>query len=373
MARAYYIDNLRILLTLLVVVHHTAIGYGASGGWCYVTPDTIKGTAQMLLSVMLTINQAFFMSLFFFISAYLMPGSLERKGVSRFLKDRLLRLGIPLLLTMLLINPSLLFGISKYTQSTSMNWPEYVWMCITRYPNTSHMWFVLALLIFESIYSLYKKYSRSSISWLISVKKPSPVQLLLFIMTCGIVAFIVRLYYPIGGKNIIGLQLGYFTLYTAMYAMGIIAQRNQWMDKLTCRTAKPWFLLAIAVLPLIVLAWVDVTRNPETIVKYIGGAYWKSFFLAAWEAVVCVGFCYYLLMFFKRYLNHRNKFTGEMAANTYFVYFIHPVIVVGATILFEGIGFPPFGKFFLTCIVGISCCFTLALFVRRIPGIKSIF
>ena len=41
------------------------------------------------------VNAAFFMGLFFLISAYFVPSSFERKGTWTFLKDRFLRLGIP--------------------------------------------------------------------------------------------------------------------------------------------------------------------------------------------------------------------------------------------------------------------------------------
>jgi peptidoglycan/LPS O-acetylase OafA/YrhL len=31
--KIYYIDNLRVLLTALVVLHHSFVTYGAPGGW----------------------------------------------------------------------------------------------------------------------------------------------------------------------------------------------------------------------------------------------------------------------------------------------------------------------------------------------------
>ncbi|MCU0922351.1 MAG: hypothetical protein MUF08_10015, partial [Burkholderiaceae bacterium] len=33
--RTFFIDRLRVLLTVLVILHHTAITYGGSGGWFY--------------------------------------------------------------------------------------------------------------------------------------------------------------------------------------------------------------------------------------------------------------------------------------------------------------------------------------------------
>jgi len=33
--KLFYIDNVKIILTILVILHHTFITYGASGGWYY--------------------------------------------------------------------------------------------------------------------------------------------------------------------------------------------------------------------------------------------------------------------------------------------------------------------------------------------------
>lgn len=40
MTRAYYIDRIRVILTALVIFHHTTITYGAPGGWYYVELPT---------------------------------------------------------------------------------------------------------------------------------------------------------------------------------------------------------------------------------------------------------------------------------------------------------------------------------------------
>ena len=55
------IDALRAAVTLLVVFHHTAITYGAIGGWYYreIDPST-KSLSGILLILFCTINQAWF-------------------------------------------------------------------------------------------------------------------------------------------------------------------------------------------------------------------------------------------------------------------------------------------------------------------------
>ena len=40
--RDFYIDRLRSVMIVLVVLHHTAITYGATGGWFYHDTDQIR-------------------------------------------------------------------------------------------------------------------------------------------------------------------------------------------------------------------------------------------------------------------------------------------------------------------------------------------
>lgn len=72
--RSYYIDNLRILLTALVVMHHWAITYGAPGLWYYNEGNTSE-IASIFLALFVATNQAFFMGMFFMISSYFLDKS----------------------------------------------------------------------------------------------------------------------------------------------------------------------------------------------------------------------------------------------------------------------------------------------------------
>src|SRR5262249_28734852 len=88
------IDHLRVLLTALVILHHTAIAYGGSGGWYW--REEPNGSKPLLVLFNAT-NQSYFMGFFFLLAGYYTPGPFDRKGAGRFLADRFLRLGLPLL------------------------------------------------------------------------------------------------------------------------------------------------------------------------------------------------------------------------------------------------------------------------------------
>src|SRR5208337_4115669 len=88
--RLYFADNLRTWLITLVVLHHLAIVYTGAAAFYYVEPTAIDQLALAVLLVFILINQSYFMGLLFLISGYFSPGSLERKGPRRFVRDRLI-------------------------------------------------------------------------------------------------------------------------------------------------------------------------------------------------------------------------------------------------------------------------------------------
>jgi hypothetical protein len=107
-SRLLFVDNIRVLLTILVLLFHLMITYAGTGDWWYMEgrEDTSTG---VIGAWFLVVNQAYFMGLFLLISAYFVPGSYDRKGTGRFLKDRLIRLGIPLALYSWIIRPLLAY------------------------------------------------------------------------------------------------------------------------------------------------------------------------------------------------------------------------------------------------------------------------
>src|ERR1700675_4119657 len=103
--REFYIDRLRSVMTVFVILHHTAITYGAPGGWFFNELKPSGSVSSLLLTLFCATNQAYFMGFFFLLAGYFTPGSLERKGYPRFIIDRLLRLGVPLLAFGLMLGP----------------------------------------------------------------------------------------------------------------------------------------------------------------------------------------------------------------------------------------------------------------------------
>ncbi|HPS12799.1 MAG TPA: acyltransferase [Prolixibacteraceae bacterium] len=370
MTRAYYIDRLRILLTMLVIFHHSAIAFGASGGWYYMTPNASTGVTQMVLSLFMAIDQAFFMSFFFFISALLMPDSYDRKGFGRFIKDRFIRLGIPLAVYTILLHPTLVYGIHKYLDKPTGNYFGFVWTIITKYAEPGPMWFVLTLLIFELIYALVRHFTKNDYALKKNGKLPSALPIIGFILGTGALAFVVRLVYPTG-KNFFGLQFGYFVLYIAMYTMGLLANHRKWIDRLTVKNATPWFVVSLVAI-LVNIVFMALNKNTGAMNNFAGGMNLSALTYALWEPFICVGFCFFLLMYFKEHLNKPSKLVLAASCDSYAAYIIHPLIVVGFTFLSEKLTWSPLARLAFVLLLSIPTCFLAARVIRKIPGVKRV-
>ena len=114
-SRLFYIDNLRIFLISLVVLHHLAITYGAPGGW-YYNESQAEFPLIIPMSMFVASNQAFFMGMFFFISALFVVPSLLRKGTNKYVTDRLIRLAIPLVVFYFLLSPLAVYIMVRFIQ-----------------------------------------------------------------------------------------------------------------------------------------------------------------------------------------------------------------------------------------------------------------
>ena len=66
--RDFYVDRLRSAITVLVILHHTAITYGAIGGWFWREVQPSRTPSSILLILFCTTNQAYFMAFFFLLA-----------------------------------------------------------------------------------------------------------------------------------------------------------------------------------------------------------------------------------------------------------------------------------------------------------------
>jgi peptidoglycan/LPS O-acetylase OafA/YrhL len=370
--RDFYIDRLRSVMTVLVILHHTAITYGAMGGWFWHEVQPSRTPSSILLVLFCTINQAYFMGFFFLLAGYFTPASLERKGYARFIGDRFLRLGLPLLAFGLLLGP-LTAAIVNFAQGEGF-WSVFGWLWRHKQFINGPLWFAQALLIFSLAYCAWRAMAGAPLAQAERTLTPVPAYRwwLASALGVGAAALAIRQFVPVG-QNVFGLQLAYFAGYIFLFAVGIAAWRHDWLRQLSWKNARPWIRtlgIAWSALPvgILIIRAVTGNRNPDT----SGGLSWASILYAFWEPFVAWGLIAAWLLVFRKHMNAPSSFWNWLNRRAYAVYIIHPPVLVGIALLLHTWAAPALVKF---AVVGTLACIVSWLVsdpLVRLPGVRRV-
>ena len=114
--RYAYADNLKVLLVCGVIVGHVTIAWTGVGVWVFDEPH-VREPLFSILVLVAVIGALFAIPLFFLVAGSFTPASLARKGPRRFLVDRLVRLGLPMVFFVIFLSP-----IIEYVNPDSAGW-----------------------------------------------------------------------------------------------------------------------------------------------------------------------------------------------------------------------------------------------------------
>jgi len=379
--RLYFIDNLRILLITLIAMLHLSITYGGAGSWYY--RNVPEGTMSLPLTWYNATVQAFSMGLFFLISGYFTPGSYNRKGPRRFLKDRLLRLGIPILCYDFVIGPLMAYPLMKVgalkhgsTLQFDGSYTKFLSVYYSRFHvGTGPLWFVEALLIFAGLYALWRLLRKTSASVdRAESKVPGNLAIVLFTLALSIVTFIVRIWLPVGWSfEPLNFQFPFFPQYICMFIVGIIAYERNWLTQIPDSMGKIWLVVAVTfIVILFPVLFVSGGAASGNVDSFMGGFHWQCFGYAAWEQFTGVAMIISLLYIFRKSFNRQSETAKTMSASAYTAYIIHAPVTVLVAIAMRNISLYPLLKFALAAVIAVPLCFTLGNLIRQLPLAKRI-
>ena len=354
------IDHIRIVLTAIVILHHVAIVYGGSGGWYWREQPNASNEALLMFNA---IDQAYFMGFFFLLAGYYTPSSFERKGASRFMGERFLRLGVPLIVYFFVLAPFTV-ALARTSEGFSF-WPGWLEMTRRGVFGPGPLWFAEALLLFAGGYAIWRKLRPEPGT---ATDLPGFSALALTAVALGGASFLVRLVIPVG-KEFAWMQLGYFPCYIYFFSAGCATSRSHLLEKITFRQARPWMvvsLLAILTLPAAMLLHLGQGN-------FEGGISSRAFYYALWDPLVAWGIILGMLWVTRAHWSHATPLTTWLARNAYGAYIVHPPVVVGASLVAASWMLNPLAKFVVVGTVACVGSFLVATGLRAfIPGAKQI-
>jgi hypothetical protein len=368
--RLLYIDNVRWVMILLVLSMHAAVTYSPLGNWYYREHPAIGPISLLFFVTYQGVLQGFFMALLFFIAGSFAAKSYDAKGAWTFIAGRLYRLGLPTLFFVVLIGPITEYYVA-HSWRTKQSFAHEMGLYFIRgqfLSGTGPMWFCAALLLFSGVYTVYEASGVSIARPRFSKFQIATSGVMLTISAMAISTFLTRIVAPMGA-SVFNMQLCYFPSYIIMFGLGVAAGRASWIEGVTDRFA--WraagLCIGVAMLmwaPLLILGGA-LEGNSQA---FSGGLHWQSAGLSLWEALICVGMSFGVLVGFRSSFSGQSRFSKFMSENAFAVYVIHPPILIGLALVIAGVTIPPVAKFALLWALSAVVCFGLAApAARRLP------
>ena len=354
-------------------MHHLSIFYVANIPSYYLEPTNDPLVSGVLFNFQL-LNQSFFMGLLFLISGYFTPPSFDHKGSVKFIKDRLVRLGIPLIIYIFVINPvALLVGIHYTSPSLNIYTIVYAmlqlfpwWQLYPEFIGIGPLWFIIMLLIFDFSYVLWRLILKNEVVHPLNGSSSLTYQnISIYILMLTLTSYLIRIILPMDFTLLGFPTLSYLPQYVSFFLIGTAAYRNDWLRKISGSMAIRVFVISL--IAAFILFPLALTGHFE------GRGSWESGVYALWDSTFAVGMSLALITIFRQYINLQKRYGQFLSQQSYMVYIVHILIIVLiAAIVLQGLYIESFLKFGLATILSVPSCFGAAYLIRKIPFVDKV-
>ncbi len=379
--RLLYFDNLRLALIILVVLAHIAITYGPIGFWYYYERTGFPST--YILAFFISLMQGFLIGLFFLISGFFIPMALDNKGPKRFLLDRAKRLGIPLVFYIFIMTPSIMYLDNFIIKGEKVNYFIFYFQHVLKKGiiDVGPLWFLYVLLLFSISYAIFNEIIKrvTENKKQLFIRFPSNISIFIVIFILASLTFLLRLRFPISATTK-HLNFGLAPQYIFLFALGIIAFKNGWFEKITREKAKYWTYISMAAIiswPFFIIPGSINATNMQinsglNMEVFSGGLSWQAFIYSFWESILSISLSICVIYVFKKKFGKQTKFLQKLSRSAYTVFIIHAVIIVLLAYSLKDFPFHPLIKFLIVSLVGIPICFLISFYIKKIHFLRNI-
>ena len=358
--REQWADNLRVAVIAGVIVVHTATAYVVDIPWYYDQERATSGVWPMLLSPPVLLGALFALGPLFLLAGWFSARSLARRGPGGFVRSRLLRLGVPLLVFVLAINP-----LTDYLGGLRHEHGSLVADLATT--EVSVMWFVAALLAFSVAYAALRR-----------VRPPAPPRPLRPGLLAGaalaiaVSSFAVWQRWPVIGDAFLNLRWGEWPQGAVLFALGVRAADAGWLEDFPPVLARRlgWVAAAGVAALMTLLLYLVLARGEDQALAM--GADVATMAFALLDGVIAVtGTLWFLSWLRHRWPTH-GVMLGKAARASYATYITHPLVLTSVMVAFAPVALAPEIKFVLVAAVAVAVCFTAGYALTRVPGISKV-
>jgi glucans biosynthesis protein C len=352
--RLVFLDVLRVAIIVMVIVHHAAQAYGPTGGtW----PITDQANSDWF-GPFYTVNAAVGLGLLFLLAGYFVPRAFDRKGPRRFLNERWLRLGIPMVIFSLVLHLPLAYLLAPAAPATFFRTLyEDGWQ-----GTYFHLWFLAHLLLYSAVYVGWRLLADRLRRPLRAFAPPGHRAIAGFVAALALVTWIVHRWYVIDEwvplLFVMPAEPAHLPQYVSLFAIGVMAYRGDWFRRIPTRVGMTWLGFGLtAAVAVYVLAAFDV---------------WNDLLATGLEALIAGGLAVGLVVGARQIFDRPKPLLAKMATASYAAYILHLYIVVGLQAAILALELTAAVKFALVAMFGIALSFGVAHLSGKVPGLRVV-
>ncbi len=345
--RKYYLDNLRWMTVVIVVIYHVIYMYNG------IITDIVIGSEHSikLLDGMQYVLYPWFMVLLFIIAGMCSRYYLENHTAKEFLKSRTIKLLVPSTLGLLVygwIQGYISMSITNAFVTIPDTVPAPILYLIMVLSGTGVLWFIQVLWVNSLILFFIRKFEKGKLH-----SKTSNSGIIAFII-CGILFYISGL---VLNTPIIAVYR--FGVYGFTFFLGYFVLAHEEVIKKLSRLV--WWLLGSACILGGVYVYLYFGEN-FAVMPVVGSLPAALYAYVMSLALLGIGY---------RYLNKTNIFMDYMRKRSFGIYMFHYLILSGVAFLLEGVdGFPMTLKYILVLVAAFVGSICLYEVISRIPVLR---
>ncbi|HEX5334299.1 MAG TPA: acyltransferase family protein [Propionicimonas sp.] len=364
--RLYYLDNLRAVAVLAVLLLHTSICYmvAAPPWWYVVDPDV-----SAVFTVIVLVVDVPVMSAMFLVAGYFAAPSWRRRGTVGFVNEKLIRLGAPWVFGALVLAPAVTY-LSYVSRGIPMPYLQF-WATDFWGPmyQQSVYWFLGVLL------ALFLLLAVAFRVWpALGERHPAPAsapwRAMLAVFAVGTVAAAaLSPFFGLDDWKSVGwvflVQPARVALYPAFFVLGIHAERQGWLAGDGWRPSVRAWIPAAAVTGLAYLALRVTAYSAAVPTRILGGVLFTAFCVAGVLAAVAG---------FSRWGDRSTPAWRTLADNAFGIYYVHPLVLYPGAWLLVGLAIP--GPLKAVILLAVTIAVSLAIsagVLRRAPILRRMF
>ncbi len=347
--RLDYLDNIRWITVLIVIVYHLFYSFNCSG---VVNNLGIRGIP--CFDAFLCFVYPWFMCLLFVVSGVSARYALTKRSSKEFIKDRAKRILLPSVTAVFLIGWTSGWVTSQHSQMFGEN-PESV-PAVIKYliycaVGIGPLWYCHVLFVGSLLIVFLRAIDKKKVLEKLGSKVNLFVLLLFFLPVWGS-AQILNAHY---------ITVYRFGIYLFMILLGYYVFSNKKLIASIAENSVALIIVAAVSGALFVIRYYGYNYTSDEVLKDL---FTNSYL---WVTVIAI------IGFASRFLNKKNKFSRYMTGNTFNYYVLHyPILVLTAHFETKFLKIPmAFDYMVIAAVVAILLPFAIEI-IKRIPVVKTL-